>query len=446
MIASTAAIKKWSSIVDPIVVSSGVARLVATVTGPLTALMVVHFLSLTEQGYWFTFLSIIALANYAELGMGQVILQFAAYEVGGSVTGDADDKGRLKSILRITLLFGGLLSLLQCLIAMAVGYAILSTRAGSGQSAEWLGPWLLACTVAPLTLALAFLNSFLEGCQLIVSSNLRRALQAIVQVVVTFFVFNSGGKLWALGAGLGAGFAAGTVYVLLAHGRFIRGLLAGFTKNTQVSWRTEVWPLQWRYAATWVTGLFSFGLFNPVIFSLIGPEAAGQFGFTMSVTGFLLAYSQIWLASRMAVFTKLNAGAKWAELKPLYGRSVKYSIVTYLLGSLGVVAAIYVINVEFPLLAVRFLEPLSAVIILAAGGVSLSIFCISYFVRSFKEEPFIKMAWVTAGLVMILLPAGALLFQTRGASAAYFISQLAVLPMGVKIYNRYRKRIPLEHQ
>ena len=446
MIASTTAIKKWGNIIDPIVISSGVARLVSTVTGPLTALMVVHFLSLTEQGYWFTFLSIITMANYAELGMGQVILQFAAYEVGGIETGDLYNKGRLKSILRITLLFGGLLSLLQGLIALAIGYVILSTHANDDHKIEWLGPWLLVCSVAPLTLALAFINSFLEGCQLIVASNLRRALQAVAQVVVTFLVFNSGSHLWSLGAGLGAGFATGAVCILLTHGRFLRGMLAGFMKNTQVSWRKEVWPLQWRYAATWITGLFSFGLFNPLIFSLIGPEAAGQFGFTMSVTGFLLAYSQIWLASRAAVFTKLNAGAKWAELKSLFERSVKYSVVTYLLGSLGVIVAIYVINIHFPLLAIRFLEPLSAIIILAAGGASLALFCVTYFVRSFKEEPFVKLAWTVAALVLILLPVGAILFQTRGVSVAYFISQLTILPMGLQIYNRYRKRMPLEYQ
>ena len=446
MIASTTAMKKWGNIIDPIVISSGVARLVATVTGPLTALMVIHFLSLAEQGYWFTFLSIMTLANYAELGMGQVILQFAAYEVGGIETSDTRNKDRLKSILRITLLFGGLLSLVQCLVALAVGYVILSTHGDGGQNIEWLGPWFFVCAVAPLTLALAFLNAFLEGCQLIVASNLRRALQAVTQVVVTFFVFNSGGKLWSLGAGLGAGFVAGTLWVLLVNGRFLRGLLVGFRNNRQVSWRREVWPLQWRYAATWVTGLFSFGLFNPLVFSLIGPEAAGQFGFTMSVTGFLLAYSQIWIASRAAVFTKLNAGAKWADLKSLFEHSVKYSVATYLLGSLAAVAAIYVINANFPLLAVRFLEPLSAIIILAAGGASLLLFCVTYFVRSFKEEPFVKLAWTVAALVLVLLPAGALLFQTRGASAAYFISQLAVLPMGVQIYNRYRKRMPLEYQ
>jgi O-antigen/teichoic acid export membrane protein len=449
MIAPVAELKKAGGATDPIVLSSAFARLVSTITGPLAALLVVHFLTPAEQGYWFTFLGIVTMTNYAEMGMGQVILQFAAHEAGKS-SGEIEDQlshnnKRLKSILRISLIFGGLSALLQFLIALPLGYIILSRPAEANQQVAWLGPWVLLCCVVPLNLILVFVNSFLEGCQFIVGANLRRALQAVAQVGVTLLVFSLGGGLWSLGAGLLASFMAGLVWIAFAHGGFLGRLLSGFRQNREVSWRKEVWPLQWRYAMTWSTGLFVYGLFNPLIFLLAGDIAAGQFGFTMSVVGVVLAYSQVWAASRAAVFAKLNAGANWDELKRLFDHSTRYGAMAYLLGAGCVLIALFLVNANLPRLAVRFLDPLATTILLAGGGVNLLTFFITYFVRSFKEEPFVKLAWSIAALMLVLLPAGTVLLGTRGAAAAYLISQSAVLPVALKIYHKYRNRMALEY-
>ena len=167
--------------VDPVVLSSGVTRVVSSVTSPATALLILHFLSLAEQGYWYTFLGLITIVNYAELGMGQVVLQFAAYERGrlhrtdGSL--DAHHEQRLKSIFRTMLIFGGMAAMAEFALALPLGYFILS-RQTHGGSVQWLGPWMLVAIAAPLNILLAFVNAFLEGCQMIVSANLRRAMQA----------------------------------------------------------------------------------------------------------------------------------------------------------------------------------------------------------------------------------------------------------------------------
>src|SRR5215813_13656579 len=98
----------------PIVVSAGALRLIGTITSPISAVLIIHFLSLPEQGYWYTFLGLVSIVNYAELGMGQVILQFAAYEWGefsANRTLESDNGRRLKSIFRTAVLFGGLTAL-----------------------------------------------------------------------------------------------------------------------------------------------------------------------------------------------------------------------------------------------------------------------------------------------------------------------------------------------
>ncbi len=445
MVVATSKSGRLASVFDPIVLSSGLVRLVTTITGPITALLILNFLSLAEQGYWYTFLGLITIVNYAELGMGQVIMQFAAHEWGAlnkpsEATNSGDDR-RLKSILRTAVLFGGLTAVADFVIVLPLGYFVLFSKDGVGHSAQWLGPWILVSIVAPLNLALAFLNSFLEGCQMIVTSNLRRAFQAVAQIAASCLIFFYGGKLWALGAGQLASFLVGILWILLAQGAFIKRMLAGFLKNTDVSWRREIWPLQWRYAASWATGPLTYGLFNPLIFTLAGSEVAGRFGFTFSIIGVISSYAQIWVASRAAVFARLNAGARWKELQSLFARGVKHSAVTYALGAMALLVALYAINLKFPLLAARLLDPLSTVLLLIAGGITLAIFLITYFARSFREEPFVRMAWINAMLMVVLLPLGIVLFQAKGASGAYLVSQIVVLPISLQIYKRYHQRI-----
>ena len=52
----------------------------ASIAGVLTIVFIVDFLSLSDQGYWYTFLSLGALATFAELGFTTIITQFISHE------------------------------------------------------------------------------------------------------------------------------------------------------------------------------------------------------------------------------------------------------------------------------------------------------------------------------------------------------------------------------
>jgi len=430
---------------DPVVVSSGITRITGSIAGPVTALLILKYLSLAEQGYWYTFVGLASIVNYAELGMGQVILQFAAHEHGKLQLVENESAKhhelRLKSIFRTAVIIGAITASGAFVFAFPLGYLALTRNDQDNPPAMWLGPWMLLATAVPLSIGLAFINSFLEGCQMIVWANLRRAVQTFAQLVGIAAVFTSGGKLWALGAGQIIGIFAGGVLVLFGHGSFLRRMLRGFLSNRAVSWRKEIWPLQWRYAAGWAAGPFIFGLLNPLIFRLAGPEDAGRFGLTFAVVGVVAAYSQVWTAARAAVFTSLNAASRWRELNSLYERSVVHAIATYLIGSITTIVAVLLIHARFPSLGGRLLNPLSTLVLLVAGGLALLFFSITYFVRSFKEEPFVRLAWISATLMIVLAPVGIVLLRALGAAIAYLAVQTVIFVMALQIYRRYRKRI-----
>ena len=85
------------------------ARLWTAFAGAVTVLMIARFLSTNEQGYYYTFFSLVALQIVFELGFSFVVLQMAAHEraqltftTDGDVQGDEIAHSRLASLLQKT--------------------------------------------------------------------------------------------------------------------------------------------------------------------------------------------------------------------------------------------------------------------------------------------------------------------------------------------------------
>lgn len=65
---------------DKDLISTAINQLYRLISGPLMLLFIPLYLTQIEQGYWYTFTSVAALAVFADLGFSNIILQFAAYE------------------------------------------------------------------------------------------------------------------------------------------------------------------------------------------------------------------------------------------------------------------------------------------------------------------------------------------------------------------------------
>ena len=78
--------------------------------------------------------------------------------------------------------------------------------------------------------------------------------------------------------------------------------------------------------------------------SLVGPEAAGKFGFTLSIIAVVNGYAQIWIAARAPVFASLNSSGKWDELGKLFRKSLISGTVTYAIGSIFVILVAFLVQ------------------------------------------------------------------------------------------------------
>jgi hypothetical protein len=79
------------------------SRLWGSAAGLLTAVLVAWFFTPELQGYYFTFLSLLTLQTFAELGFGELLQQFVSHE--WAKTTSADSSERERSLSRLAALF-----------------------------------------------------------------------------------------------------------------------------------------------------------------------------------------------------------------------------------------------------------------------------------------------------------------------------------------------------
>lgn len=95
--------------------------------GPVTMLVIAQFLTSEQQGYYYTFNSVLALQIFVELGLVTVLIQFASHEwafldldESRRIKGDARALSRLSSVMRFGVSWYAICGLLIA-IGLSVG-------------------------------------------------------------------------------------------------------------------------------------------------------------------------------------------------------------------------------------------------------------------------------------------------------------------------------------
>ena len=103
--------------------------------GGMTILLLPLCLSPDQQGYYFTFASVLALQIFFELGLSQVVMQLVSHEVAhlepttdGHFRGGESHLGRLSSLVGLLNRWYGLAAVLFGVSATGAGWWFFSTR------------------------------------------------------------------------------------------------------------------------------------------------------------------------------------------------------------------------------------------------------------------------------------------------------------------------------
>jgi hypothetical protein len=431
---------------DRAVVFTVLARSWGSASGLITVFLIARFLSPAEQGYYYTYASLIALQMVFELGFSQVVMQLASHEQahlcigkGGLVTGDETAHARLASVLQLSVRWYGVGALLLAVALIPAGFYFFSTHQHLGAIVPWRAPWVAVATASVFAFQLDPLYSFFEGCGFVSNVAHMRWIQAIVGNLVAWITLMTHHGLYAPATVLAGQVVVGAAWLFLKRGLIV-DLLTYKTGDRRISWHDEIWPFQWRIAISWISGYFVYQTFNPFLFAFKGPVAAGEMGMSLSFANAVMVIAMAWVSTKAAPFGTLVAQKRYLQLDALFFRALRHSIFVAGLGAIAVWSATTYLYSTHNRYADKVLSPLPFALLLIAAIFNHLLASMGTYLRAHKQE---KLFQLSLSIAIAVLLSNYFFAKTSGALgmvAGYLvIITLMGLGCGTLIFNKYRR-------
>jgi len=436
----------------PIAYSSG-ARVIQGIAGVGSVFFISTFLTGVEQGFYYTFGSILALQVFFELGLTGIMTQYVAHEASHlelgenkCYNGDEIYKSRLASLVQFCVKWYSVLAALIFVFLIIVG-RVYFQKYGDSQTSdvEWLTPWVLICIGTSMNMFIAPLSSILSGLGFVKDISKIGFYQQIITPAITWIGLASGLKLYVTGVGH---IISIIVWLSLAYRRGLLVILSNLWRREiteRVSYLKEIFPYQWKIALSWVSGYFIFQLFNPVLFATEGAVVAGQMGMTLQALNAIQAFSMSWLNTKVPLYSRLIAQKDYVQLDAIFTRTLRQMASVCLLLLVvffGVICSLRITNLQFHgiIFANRFLDygPMLMMII----PVFLQQFIASWatYLRCHKKEPFLVNS-VVAGILCMCSTVGlGKAFGLYGVTIGYCVISILMFPWGYWLYYSNKKK------
>ena len=419
----------------------------ALLSGLVTLWLVAHLLSKAEQGFYYTFSSLLSMQVLFELGMSYVIMQFASHEMArlqwsadGTMEGDPTPLNRLAALAQSMLRWYGAVSILLLLILLPVGWAVFTDN-NRDASVDWRAPWIWLVASAALNVLFLPLLAMLEGCGRVTEIARLRMLQNIAGGLATWLTLLMHGGILALPL-MNSGIALITgAWLWATKSPFLKQMLKRQVESGAIRWKTEILPFQWKIAVSWVSGYFIFQLFTPVAFIYCGATEAGQIGMTIAIANAMMSIAMAWMNARAPGFGALVARRDYATLDRSFSFALSRSLAVILLLGIALCAADYLLHrMQFPL-AARLLAPAPFAQIIAATICTYVTYAQSTYLRAHKEEPLMYQSMASAALTSLLTLWLGKLFGVNGIVFAYLaVSATVGLGLGSLIFSTKRRQ------
>lgn len=410
---------------DKAVCYSVISRGFSTSGSLITIPLILTRLTAVEQGFYYTFGSILAMQVFLEMGFGSVAIQMVAHEAAHLKIGLASGASgsdlyldRFSATIRFIRSWYQVLALLVGVFLFPVGFWFFSASA-SGSSATWLGPWAIMVVVAAGGVVVNSLSSIIEGMGFVAESIRVRLWGGGTQILLTIAGLLAGFRLYAmpLAGAVALVINFGLAWHLLRHvirETSTRGM------DTRIDWVNDVLPFQWRVALSWISGWFIFSAMLPVVFRQLGPAEAGRFGLAMSITNFIAAFSTNWIATKSAIWGQMVSRKEWPAMDALFWKVMPQAVGIATFASAGALLLTPNLGEWIPRFAGRVPEARVLLLLCSVAVVNQVIFAQAFYLRAHKREPFLVNS-VFGGVVMAIFLFGLAHTSSFSIAATYAI-------------------------
>ena len=396
----------------------------------VASLVVIWYLSPTDQGFYFAFISFGILLQLCDFGLSYASLQAASYlQATGRI-------GALPALASLALRINVAVTLVASCGVAALGWWLFG-RAHDDAVVAWTMPWFAFIVGVGLNHLTAPFIFLVEGGLSVTRAWRFRLIQELASGSALLVVLASGQGLWSLVAYYWMRCTLGVLWMTRVSLQPAGPAGESFTLRR---WRDELWPFQWRVGLSAVSGYLVFQAFGPILFALRGPAEAGRFSLSLAVMNAIVMVTTAWPISQAAHFGVLLARRQGRELARRWMRLLLQSTAFTALGVLFTIAVFLGLQAIAHDVMARLAGPMATTLLIATAIAHHVIACISVVLRSEQRDPLLMLG-IFGGIVTL----GSMTFAaTRGEltwiALAYLACTVATVPIAFVVYRRFALR------
>jgi len=411
------------------------SRLWQVVSGPVTILFIVQFLSLDQQGVYYGVFNLLATQAFVELGLINILVSHAGHAAANLDDPHASSELRLSSQRQMSELirasrrwFTGA-SILFTGFAMIFGWHLIGNTQFTSP-VNWQGPLAVTIPCAALTIYFAPRLAILEGAGFRESIYRYRFWQAVCGSLAVWAALALGLELWCLVAAVAVQVIWNWYVTRIRYGEFFAPFVAITESCAGYSWRRDVVPSQWRMALLVVLMYIATGAFTIIVLWYHQDAAeAGRLGMTLTVTTAIQMLATAWVQTKYPIIANLHAKEQREQAGTLWRQTTLISTGILCLGIVVLVGLVIVLPWMDPRFEGRFISPVQ-IAMLGVGCVAQHLMAIqSFYVLSRKMPPLLIVVpgfLITAAAVW----GGGAVYSTTGIVWGYALAMsLVTLPL-----------------
>lgn len=387
--------------IDRSIFYTSLGRIIQAGGGIVSIFFIARYLSDTEQGFYYTFGSIVAIQIFFELGLNGIITQYVAHETSNlkwkdSIKLEGEDKylSRLSSLLHFSVKWYLIFAIIFLVTLIGVGFVFFTKYQDIQLTVKWKIPWILLAVGTSVNLLLTPILAFIEGLGKVKEIAQIRLFQQGIGLLVVWGSLIYGAKLFTPGINWCIGIILIIGILLYSNFRYILINIWNYPITEKVSYKEEIFPYQWKIALSWISGYFIFQLFNPVLFATEGAIVAGQMGMTLAALNGIQSLSLSWMTTKVPMYSGLIAQRQYKQLDSVFTQTLKQSVFINGFGLIGMLVVISIIRYyHITILGInlggRFLSFAPMILMMIPMFINQFVNSWAVYLRCHKQEPFL---------------------------------------------------------
>ncbi len=354
----------------------------------------------------------------------------------GTVSGDTARTNRLNELVRLLSRWYTFAALLFFVLVGGAGWSLFVFKGGDLTEEQWGVIWVPLVFFTSINLFLSPRLAFIEGTGQVGAVARLRLMQSMVGYGVMWALLLVGTGLWAAVAVPAVGAIGTSVWLRRRGGMSRQPSTAKFQDLESISWRRDIFPLQWRIAVSWACGYVIFNLFTPIVFASHGAVEAGRLGMALTVFSAITTLGLSWINAKTPNFTMHISRGESEVLNRLFKAVASRSIVAIALPSFVLVTLVAIGN-HYDIVVLNRIAPADTLFWVAcAATVNGGINAAAVYMRAHREEPMLPISLASAFCVAIVV------FTLRHDIARMMmgyavVSTFVSLPWTIKCFVRY---------